>query len=285
MRRRILNVIALLVVATATAAVRAGQDQVVDRLGEAKGLYSSAEYERALAVLEEIDSSTASPEQARERVLHQALCLLALNRQREAESRIEEIVRTMPLFRPDREMSPRLRAIVNDVRGRMLPDLVQEHYGSGKVFFDAGDYAEAFREFTLVLQLAEGITDPAPAVLADMTTLAVGFRDLARALGTGSKPDTHGDSTVVPPVTIHQNIPPWPQALRFLGVDQRPSGVLEIVVSPKGDVQSVKLVESIHPLYDALLLSAAKQWKYEPATRAGIPVEFLKRLALNVTAR
>jgi hypothetical protein len=294
MKRRLLNLVVLLAFVMASTAVRAGQDLVVDRLGDAKQLYTSAEYERALAALEEIDASTATPEQARDRSVYQALCFLALNRNLEAESRIEEVVQAMPLFRPNGDMSPRLRSLVDDVRGRIRPALVQKHYRSGKAFFDAGNHVEAHREFTLVLQLAEDISDPAPGVSAEMTTLAVGFRDLSRALGAapvperGSRPDGDGDSVVVPPVTIRQNIPAWPQALVSLATDRRPgplSGVLDIVVSRSGDAQSVTLVKSIHPLYDALLLSAAKQWKYKPATRAGIPVEFAKRLDVTVTVK
>jgi TonB family protein len=293
MKRHILNFVVLLASVTATAAERVGQDQVVDRLGEAKGLYTSAEYERALAVLQEIDSSTVTPEEARDKALHQALCFLALNRQPEAESKIEEAVQAMPLFRPDGDTPPRLRTLVDDVRSRMLPSLVQQHYRSGRAFFDGGKYADALREFNLALQLAEDSADPTRASLfADITTLASGFRDLSRALGSGSPisvPESGSKpGTVAPPVTIRQDTPAWPPSLRFLAAEQRPgslSGTLDIVVSQTGDVQSVKLVKSIHPLYDALLLSAAKQWKYQPATRAGVPVEFVKRLAVNVTVR
>jgi TonB family protein len=295
--RRILKLGVFLALVMATVAVRAGQDQVVARLGEARELYSSAEYDRALAALEGIDSTTVAPDQARDRALYQALCLLALNRKPEAESRIEEVVLAMPLFRPDGDMPPRLRALVDEVRGRMRPALVQQHYRSGKDLFDVGNYADALREFTLVLQLAEDGSNTAQAsVLADITTLAAGFRDLSRARSSaspgpvpvsGSKPDGDGDSTIVPPVTIRQNMPAWPEALRSRA-EQHPgvfSGALDIVVGQSGDVKAVTLVKSVHPLYDALLLSAAKQWRYKPATRAGNPVEFVKRIAVNVTGK
>jgi hypothetical protein len=36
------------------------------------------------------------------------------------------------------------------------------------------------------------------------------------------------------------------------------------------------VVESVHPIYDALLLSAARTWKYEPAKLDGKPVRYVK---------
>jgi len=280
-----------------TPAVRAGQDQILARLNEAKGLYDSAEYDKALSVIEKIDASTVTPKQARDRALYEALCLLALNRKPEAESRIEEVVKNQPLFGPEKDMSPRLRAVFDDVRVRMRPGLVQGHYRAGKDRFDAKDYAAAVKEFTLVLELVVQASDPAEAsVFSDVKTLAAGFRDLAESLRSpspahapalDSSPARDTDPAVTPPVTVRQHLPAWPQTVASHAViEQRPlSGLLEVLVSHSGDVKWAKIVKSVHPVYDALLLSAAKHWKYEPATQAGRTVEFVKRLAVNVTVK
>jgi hypothetical protein len=44
----------------------------------------------------------------------------------------------------------------------------------------------------------------------------------------------------------------------------------------------VAIVKGLHPIYDLLLLSAAREWKYQPATRDGKSVTHVKRLAVTV---
>ena len=61
------------------------------------------------------------------------------------------------------------------------------------------------------------------------------------------------------------------------------TGMLELVIDVTGNVKSVKVVRSVHPAYDTLLVAAAQRWKYQPATSEGVPVPYLKRLVVNVT--
>jgi tetratricopeptide (TPR) repeat protein len=279
-----------------TLTVRASQQQSTDSLGQARALYESAEYEKALAAMEQIDSVAMTREQARDRALYQALCLLALNRRSEAESRIEEVLQAQPLLRLEEDgMPPRLRAIVDDVRGRIAPALAQQHYRLGKSHFDRADYDRALQDFTLVLQLLEDLNAPSGASdLADIKTLAAGFGDLARRslASTDDTPtppppviSTRSESeTIVPPVTIRQQIPRY-QPVVGPTSELVLRGLVDILIGPSGDVQSVTIVKSIEPRYDSILITAAKQWKYRPATQSGKPVEFLKRLVIDVKAK
>jgi hypothetical protein len=288
-----------------------GQDQFSARLGEAKRLYEAAEYDLALAEMAAIDFSTVGAEQATDGSLYQALCLLALDRTPEAVSKIEQIVSSQPLFRPQDDTPPRVRALVDDVRSRLRPVLVQQHYHAGKALFDDNAHAGAVDEFTLVIQLVDEMDGtPGAAALADIKTLATGFRDLSkRALASGAPaaataPDAAGSHngtatgetvaptrnavqlTVVPPVAIRQNLPEFPRSasIRPSGLPTRPlNGVLDIVVGLNGQVDSVTLVKRIHPLYDGILVDAAKGWLYRPATRNGNPIPFPKRITVNVT--
>ena len=123
-----------------TVPARAGQDRVVNRLSQATALYEAAEFDAALAALKEIDSGAITPEEQRDKALYAALCLLALDRKTEAETTIEQVVRAEPLFRPATDMPPRLRAVVEGVRGRLRPSIAQQHYVLGKELFDRGDY-------------------------------------------------------------------------------------------------------------------------------------------------
>ena len=61
------------------------------------------------------------------------------------------------------------------------------------------------------------------------------------------------------------------------------AGVLEVVVNAAGAVESARLMESVHPRYDPLLLSTAKKWQYQPARIDGVPVRYLKRIQISLT--
>ena len=78
-----------------------------DALVRAKALYTSAAYDEALALLNDV--SAASPAEAIEANQYRAFCLLALGRADDARKVIQEIVEANPAFQPaDAQMSPRL---------------------------------------------------------------------------------------------------------------------------------------------------------------------------------
>ncbi len=89
---------------------------------------------------------------------------------------------------------------------------------------------------------------------------------------------TAADKDVVPPVVITQDLPSWPSGIHMVYA----KGVLELAISEKGEVESAVLRVRIHPLFDALLLERAKQWRYQPATRASRPVRYMKRMEIIV---
>jgi tetratricopeptide (TPR) repeat protein len=265
----------------------AGQSRTVDRLVESRQLYESAEYDRALAVMDAIDARGAAPEIARDRAFYQALCLFALNHEAEAAARIETVFELDPRFDPGSDLSPRVQAFVDRVRARVLPSLAHQHYRAGKALFDSKRYDAALNEFLVVLELAndDDAAGGAP-VLSDVRALAEGFRDLsARALADArSVVARRPEATLVPPVVITQALPPWPANLSPSTLVHR-NGVLELVVSARGDVGSVTVLVGIHPAYDQLLIAAARRWRYRPATRDGEPVAFVKRLAVSVNTK
>jgi hypothetical protein len=282
-----------------TASVRAGQDPPVQgRLAEIKGLYESAEYDRALAAVDNPSPAVLTAAEARDVEIYEALCLLALGKKVEANAKIEGVIRAEPLYQPSTDLPNRLRTLVDEARNRLRPVLAQSHYAAGKKLFEAEQLEAAVQEFTLVLKLTDVPADSSREEFGDMRTLATGFRDLSVRTLASSKPSVSQtpepapprppDAQVVPPIAVQQNVPPWPatltsrrEALRFAHLN----GMLELIITKTGTVDSVKLVKGIDPFYDVLLLNAARQWKYQPATRNGEPVEFVKRLAIAIDIR
>src|SRR5262245_49272973 len=148
----------------------------------ARDLYTAASYEEALAVLNRLDSSNTDASDRMAANQYRAFCLLALGRMQEAERAIEAVLTVDLLYRPaEASMSPRLRSAFAGVRQRILPSIVQQEYTRAKAAFDRGDFPSAVAQFDRVLQ---ALSDPdlgtsaAIPPLADLRTLATGFRDL-----------------------------------------------------------------------------------------------------------
>jgi hypothetical protein len=80
------------------------------------------------------------------------------------------------------------------------------------------------------------------------------------------------------PVALHQVFPEWSPPRN----QSQPvfSGIVEVEIDEAGDVVSARMINAVHPLYDQQLLEAAKDWKYDPARRAGRPVKSSKRVSV-----
>jgi len=173
------RVVVSLVLAAMPAAAAAQGDQ----LASARSLYTSAEYESALATLNQMRSTGLVAEDVPTVEQYRALCLLALGRSREAEDAMAAAVSAVPSFTPSgSDVSPRVRSTFIEVRRRVLPTIIQQKYTEAKAAFDRKDYVMAGDGFAQVLQVLD---DPDLAAiasqppLADMRTLARGFRDLS----------------------------------------------------------------------------------------------------------
>ncbi len=57
------------------------------------------------------------------------------------------------------------------------------------------------------------------------------------------------------------------------------------MVDEKGGVVNAAIRQSIHPVYDALLLAAARTWRYRPATKGGVPIRDDRRIRVVVNLR
>ena len=87
---------------------------------------------------------------------------------------------------------------------------------------------------------------------------------------------------MTPPVTLRQDVPPWPHDLPF---PQLAVAVIEVVIGQDGKVQQARLQKALHPRYDQLLLAAARNWTYQPALRNGQPTAFVKAVRVELVQR
>ena len=271
-----------------------------DPLTSARELYASARYDEALATLDglrESSGTTALDRRAIEQ--YRSLCLLALGRSNEADAAIAAVVRADPFFIPgDGDASPRVRNAFSDVRRRLLPQLGNDRYQTAKSAWDRKDYTEAADLFRQVVAL---IDDPdMQGQLRDLRTIAAGFLELAEAAAAPVEPVKPAeapraaepprpqpnriyaaeDQDVIQPGTIRQDMPKVPVAVLN---QARERGILEIVINEQGRVQEATIRSSVHPVYDSLMMAAAREWRYQPATFAGTPVKFRKRIQVAVS--
>jgi TonB family protein len=288
-----------------------------DSIAAARDLYASAAYEEALNVLDRLPASPRTSEDARAIAEYRAFCLLALGRTTEAERAIETLVSEQPMFEPaSADMSPRLRTMFADVRRRMLPIVIQQRYADAKAAYDRKEFAAASQGFQQVLTM---LSEPSLAQLtgqpplSDIRMLATGFHDLAvsaatppplpaspvaapapapraaepaepvRAAAPPSPPVNRvyasTDLDVVGPITIRQQLPPYPG--QILAGKQ---GILEILIDETGAVESANMRVSINNAYDQLAVAAAKTWRYRPASVNGTPVKYRKAVQITIKA-
>lgn len=199
-----------------TASVYANQDA----LSNVRELYLAADYEGALAVLDRLDSD------ARDKRLdladYRVLCLLALDRTDAARQAIKSIVEADPFHQlSEVQASPRMRAVFQETRKALLPDLVHRMYAEAKTSFDKQDPSAA-HQFDRLIALFDD-PDLKDAQLSDLRAVASGFRDLSKAPssrpedapasvavanGRGGTPDTPAAAARKPDMPAPVRLPP-----------------------------------------------------------------------------
>jgi TonB family protein len=88
----------------------------------------------------------------------------------------------------------------------------------------------------------------------------------------------------IPPVAISQDMPPA-AGMPGLVAGRIYRGTIEIDIDESGAVAGARLVRSIHALYDARLLDAARRWRYRPATRDGAPVSYTRLVVVTLEVK
>lgn len=294
-----------LVLVLAAAAVLSGRSSQAQSLLEpAISQYDAADYDGALAALDRVAENAATTTDRVAVDHYRVLCLLALGRTDDAESALRRVFTMHPGYTIDADTSPRVRALFDKVRARMLPELLRSRYAEAKAHFDARRFVEAGTGFAVVADLgriAHSADVPVP-VLDDLLQLAAGFAQLAsaafereriaaavspsspvgssereRPAGTAApapaEPYTLGSSGVEPPVVVSQALSAWRSQVPRPRAGA-PLGTVEVVIDETGLVVGARIVSSVSSFYDAMVLESVKSWRYRPALRAGRPVRF-----------
>lgn len=267
------------------AATAAAQD-----LERVKTLYVAAAYEEALAAMPSDVTGVLQTDLQQ----YRALCLLALGRDAEAIDAIGRLVKESPTYVPSKsDTSPRMRAIFDDVRAKLVPDVARKVYADAKEAFDARRTSAAQAGFKLTLEVIDSLPEADRQSLADLRMLAEGFLDLvAAASPLPPLPPPVADvveklvdaGEYAPPVALREQLPVWTPP-DSAAMQTEFLGVVQINIAEDGTVSSASIVKTSHPMYDAAVMRAAKGWTYRPATRGGRPVSSQKNIHIRLVPR
>jgi hypothetical protein len=217
----------------------------------------------------------------------------------------------MPLTAID--ASPRLEQRFLQVRKRLLPSLIRERFRSARTALDQKLFAAAEPDLVQArLMIGEasklGVDDEA---LGDLSVLVDGFLQLIQStqsqraatiqpatpepaaapiapppvaplVAPPSSPRlyTIADEGVTPPVALEQRMPVLTQEMKAIAKAWQMRGVLSVVIDETGRVAEAAIRPPMTPSFESMILGTVRQWKYLPAKKDGVPVRYVKMVAL-----
>ena len=151
----------------------------------------------------------------------------------------------------------------------------------GRELFARQDYAAAAAAFDRVLQILA--REPGPQ-LEELRQVARSMAEVSRAaiaeqVEAATREYRVGDEGVTDPVALGV-LPPKPDP----ATPAERLQVLEVHINTSGTVDSAKFVMNRPSFRNSWWISAAKAWRFSPATRSGQPVRFVMRIVMDDSA-
>ena len=268
-------------------------------LGEAKAKYEEAAYEDALTTLTKASVSTTADRVQLEQ--YRALCLIALGRISEAERAVVALVDADPTYvLPSSVASPRVLAMVAEIRRKELPGVARRVLDSGRAAYEAKDIPRAQRQFDLLLKLLDDPVMEGRPEREDLRAVARGFSTLLVATPAPRSPPAETErpaalpaappaaspapaaaSTFVPAAVIQETLPIWTPPNPSVARNEY-SGAVKVRIGTDGRVKAATMDRPTHPAYDTALLNVARSWLYKPAMQNGTPIESERVIAVRL---
>lgn len=150
-------------------------------LASALEFYAAANYDDALTALDQARDAQPSADDLVTIEQHRLLCLVALGRTAAAQDAVAGLIDARPEFvLSAADASPRVRAVFEAARSRVLPDVARRRYADARRAYSSGDFPAAHDGFARVTALLD---DPAVAAhdpaAADLRLLAAEFLQLS----------------------------------------------------------------------------------------------------------
>ena len=93
------------------------------------------------------------------------------------------------------------------------------------------------------------------------------------------------DTGITAPIAVYQPQPNVPPVLLDLVRRLNRPAAINVVINERGAVDDVIVTQSVTAAYDALIVAAARTWRYKPAMKGGVPIRFVSPVVINVSAK
>jgi hypothetical protein len=207
-----------------------------------------------------------------------AAALVAQGQTAEAAMVFDSLLLANPLYEPKpSEVTPEALATFRTSQRLLLPNIAQRDYDRGRAALAAGeaDRALALGKEAIAI-LDRRVAEPNPTLRDQVQSL------LEEAAIASAAVDeivySPSDKGVVPPRELSRQFP----ASSPIGVPPHRVGTLEMIIDRQGGVEFVKLHTPLNRYHERMIVSAAKAWRYRPATRGGKPVKFRLTVKINL---
>jgi hypothetical protein len=207
-----------------------------------------------------------------------AASLIAQGQTEKAGIVFDALLLSNPLYEPDpSSLTPEALEAFRTSQRNLLPNIAQKNFDRARVALTSGDADRALtlgREVMAILD--RRIAEP-PAHLREQVDDLINAASAAK-----SQADeivyTTADKGVVAPRELSRQFP----ASGPLGVPPHRVGTLEMIIDKDGGVEFVKLHTPLNRYHERMIVSAAKAWRYRPATRNGKPVKYRLTVRINL---
>jgi hypothetical protein len=207
-----------------------------------------------------------------------AEALIAGGQSIEAAMAFDALVMSNPLYEPKRyQLTPEAYTAFEASRRALLPTIAQREHDRARTAMTAGNHERALASGNLALAILDRIEAPQLEGLREQTTELIQEATLAK-LSAEEIIYGPGSQGVVPPRPLSRQFP----LSGPVEVPPHRIGTLEMIIGKAGDVEFVKLHTPLNRYHERMVVSAAKAWRYTPATKAGKPVRFRVTVRINL---
>jgi hypothetical protein len=204
--------------------------------------------------------------------------LLAQGQTVEAALAFDALVMSNPLYEPKAsELTPESLAAFRTSQRLLLPVIAQRTYDRARAALAGGDADRALRLGKDTVAILERPLTNAPPELREQVQELLAAATAAK-MAAEEVVYSESDRGVIGPRPLSRQFPLTPP----IGVPPHRVGTLEIVVGKEGNVDFVKLHTPLNRYHERMIVSAAKAWTYQPATKDGRPVKCRIMVKVNL---
>jgi hypothetical protein len=216
----------------------------------------------------------ASPRESERR----AASLMAQGQTTEAAMAFDALVLANPLYEPMASaLTPESLAAFRSSQRTLLPGIAVKTYERAKTALASGDPERALslaRDANAILDRSS--YEPQPQLREQLQDIVT--RAGAAKIAADDIVYSENDRGIVPPRALSRGFPDTPP----IGVPPYRVGTLEMIIDRDGNVDKVKLHTPLNRYHERMVVSAAKNWRYLPATKDGRPVKCRITVKINL---